>query len=184
MSTQEDEKKCKRAEYQARWRANNKDRVKATSVAYYAKYQDEERAYSAAYRAAHMGRVDAYAKKYRVENAVKVKTSIAAWRAANPARIRHHRHKRRAMLRGSDPVNDPSIIVWDRVWRGKVRVRCFWCEGLFHPRRCHADHITPLSKGGLHRIDNLCISCGTCNMRKRNKDLKVWNQEVASPVLL
>ncbi len=178
------EKKRKRSEYEAQWRAKNRDRVKAVSAAYYSEHRDAMVAYSAAYRLANPGKVDEYAKKYRAENTTKVKAAIAAWRSANPARVRHHRHKRRAMRKGADSGNCRSIVEWEKSWRSKSSVRCFWCEGLFEPKQCHTDHIIALTKGGPHRIDNLCISCASCNLRKKNKDLKTWNQEIASPVLL
>ena len=42
---------------------------------------------------------------------------------------------------------------------------CYYCGGPFE----HWDHYQPLSKGGLHEIDNLLPSCAKCNLKKHNK---------------
>jgi 5-methylcytosine-specific restriction endonuclease McrA len=31
------------------------------------------------------------------------------------------------------------------------------------------DHILPVSRGGTNDVENLCVSCGPCNGRKRDK---------------
>lgn len=38
----------------------------------------------------------------------------------------------------------------------------------------HIDHIEPLSKQGTHTIDNLTITCPTCNLSKGSTTLLVW----------
>ncbi len=44
--------------------------------------------------------------------------------------------------------------------------------------------IIPISKGGLHEIENVCVSCAHCNLVKKAKDLTRWNGELTEPVLL
>lgn len=36
------------------------------------------------------------------------------------------------------------------------------------------DHVIPLSRGGLHQIDNLLPACRSCNSHKHTKTLKEW----------
>lgn len=42
---------------------------------------------------------------------------------------------------------------------------CIYCGGEFE----HWDHATPISKGGLHCIENLATACADCNLRKNAK---------------
>ncbi len=92
--------------------------------------------------------------------------------------------KRRALKKGAE-VGDLRIIRnWEKSWRNKLLAKCYWCSRRVSSRRCHTDHILPISGGGAHVIENLCISCATCNVRKSAKDRKAWNLEITQPILL
>lgn len=48
--------------------------------------------------------------------------------------------------------------------------RCFWCsEEIYesveetHPRRCTADHVRPVSRGGRTHPENIVAACYQCN---------------------
>lgn len=47
------------------------------------------------------------------------------------------------------------------------KLPCYWCGKQTKRGDRHGDHVIPLSKGGTHTLDNLCISCVSCNTRKR-----------------
>lgn len=49
---------------------------------------------------------------------------------------------------------------------------CVYCGA--HEGRMHLDHVKPWSKGGLHSVNNLCVSCANCNMSKGAKTLEDW----------
>ncbi len=101
-----------------------------------------------------------------------------------PEKNRMAAHKRRARILGAT-VGDPKHIeAWERRWKNKVRVRCYWCQKSVNPRTAVQDHIQAISKGGTHSIENLCISCFGCNARKYNFTTEVWNKRVQQPVLL
>jgi 5-methylcytosine-specific restriction endonuclease McrA len=51
----------------------------------------------------------------------------------------------------------------------KDRFFCYWCGMELTGKSFHIDHIYPLSKGGTHTKDNICIACPTCNLKKGNK---------------
>lgn len=99
--------------------------------------------------------------------------------------------KARIKKRNRDAVKDKApfgckkaMLRWEKSWRDKPKVKCFWCLGLFRGSDCHVDHITPLSTGGRHSVENLCVSCADCNLKKSNTKLSEWNQKIAQPVLL
>lgn len=50
----------------------------------------------------------------------------------------------------------------------KQGAKCYWC-GDDISKQYHIDHYEPLSKGGEHTIENIVLSCPTCNMKKSNK---------------
>lgn len=47
---------------------------------------------------------------------------------------------------------------------------CYYCNDQYSSDRLHIDHVIPVSKGGKHSSDNICKSCDSCNLKKRNKD--------------
>jgi 5-methylcytosine-specific restriction endonuclease McrA len=52
--------------------------------------------------------------------------------------------------------------------RARDRYTCQYC-GEVMPRRLEVDHITPRSKGGSTRPDNLVVACHDCNQEKGNR---------------
>lgn len=53
---------------------------------------------------------------------------------------------------------------WDR--------RCAYCGAENIPLQ--VEHIQPKAKGGTNRVNNLCLACEKCNIKKGTKDLKVF----------
>ena len=51
----------------------------------------------------------------------------------------------------------------------KYKFKCKYCGRSTRHVKCHVDHIIPLSRGGTNDIDNLCLACRDCNLRKYNK---------------
>lgn len=45
---------------------------------------------------------------------------------------------------------------------------CQYCGKKVKKKNWHLDHIHPLSKGGKNIVDNLCVSCSTCNLMKNS----------------
>lgn len=97
------------------------------------------------------------------------------WRAADS--------RRKAIKRKNSVGNQKLITEWLKTWRALKKVACYWCREIFNPSDCHADHITPLTKGGPHSVENMCVACGDCNRHKHDKTLAVWNQQISEPVL-
>jgi 5-methylcytosine-specific restriction endonuclease McrA len=44
--------------------------------------------------------------------------------------------------------------------------RCYYCKRRGRKRDFHIDHKTPLSRGGSHALENLCLACAECNIAK------------------
>lgn len=44
--------------------------------------------------------------------------------------------------------------------------KCHYCGKEVPENNFHVDHMTPLSRGGSNKFENLCLSCPHCNMSK------------------
>lgn len=57
-------------------------------------------------------------------------------------------------------------------WSQKVKAMnstCYWCGKLLTKFEVTKDHLTPVSRGGSDRIDNLVPACKKCNSKKSSK---------------
>lgn len=103
---------------------------------------------------------------------------------AGKAEKRASRSRRRALLIGATVGDTRVIIAWDKLWKSKRFAICYWCSKKTPTKKCHADHKHPLSRGGQHSIENLCVSCSDCNLRKGARTVESWNETLESPVLI
>lgn len=54
---------------------------------------------------------------------------------------------------------------------------CHYCHKFLLSTETHIDHLTPKSRGGLHSIENLVVTCADCNLLKHTrteKEFKVF----------
>jgi hypothetical protein len=76
-------------------------------------------------------------------------------------------HKRRAKIQeGTATTKELKCLV-------DITTNCYWCNCKLDKainNGFHIDHYLPLSKNGTHTLDNIVISCPTCNMKKGSKD--------------
>jgi 5-methylcytosine-specific restriction endonuclease McrA len=98
--------------------------------------------------------------------------------------IREIQNRRRAKKLNAARGNPQTIKNWDKAWRKKNAVKCYWCTGTFSPKQCQTDHIEPLSTGGAHAIENLCIACTQCNRTKGALPVAKWNMKLLQPALI
>lgn len=161
---------------------------KAKDAIYRAKNAERIRLRKAAYRAANKEKIRLYdAAKYAASRPTMLKAQ-AKRRAKNPQRVSQSNHTRRAKKRNA-VIGDLAVIArWEVKWRRKRKVACHWCGTIVSGRDGTLDHIIPLVPrgldGGSHSIENLCISCASCNAKKNTKPLHEWNAQLVSPVLL
>jgi len=73
------------------------------------------------------------------------------------------RQRRRSLTKQGDVTN---IQLLELQQNAKV---CYWCKCLLKNVKVHIDHYVPLSKGGLHTLSNLVVSCSKCNLSKEAK---------------
>lgn len=93
----------------------------------------------------------------------------------SPRRVETHTSARDQAIRAASEEERAEIKAWREHWRAMREVLCHWCNEVFAPAGCHADHVIPLSRGGKHSLSNLVISCATCNLRKNARMPEVWS---------
>lgn len=97
----------------------------------------------------------------------------AEWRRLNRGRVAEMAARHRA-LQAAATVNLAGIKEWMHQVLLKPSALCYYCQQRTPRRKIHFDHIVPLAKGGAHSLENLCVSCATCNQRKRDKNIRAW----------
>lgn len=122
-------------------------------------------------------------KRYYKTNYPRLYASQRRWVKNNPERHKASVDARRARKFNCRTGNLRVIAGWEKSWRHKRSVICFWCRSEFRPSECHSDHIIALASGGAHAIENLAISCSRCNHHKNSKSVQKWNEELIQPVL-
>jgi len=55
---------------------------------------------------------------------------------------------------------------------------CFYCLGDIHGGY-HVEHMVPLARGGSNAADNICLSCGPCNLAKGTKTHDEYLEEMS-----
>jgi len=86
------------------------------------------------------------------------------WAAENreEAALRARRKRFLKKARGSFSVSDIKRLLLEQ------RGRCYWCFSPLNGQH-HIDHFIPLSRSGSNTIENLVISCPSCNIKKSDK---------------
>lgn len=154
-----------------KWGKDNAKRKQATNRAWYKANPNAGRAMFA---------------RWRESNPEQMRQCRKNWTAKNPERKAALDQRRRALIAGNTSGDLVAIVRWQKNWKARAKVLCFWCKKTGKPTggAFHTDHITAIANGGSHSIDNLCVSCANCNNRKSARDLRTWNGFLNEPVLL
>lgn len=99
------------------------------------------------------------------ENPERRRTKLRTWRERNPDKTKASLLKRYALTRGA---SDAELILRSEVY-DRDNALCRYCGIKLGKEEWHLDHIVPVSKGGKHTKDNVCVSCPSCNLGKGNK---------------
>lgn len=178
-----EEKLKRRADREKKMKVKYSQKAIAWRKAHSAELKAYGSAYSKTYYLSNRSDLLKYAESYRNENKEKIEIRLRAYRAAHPEKQRVRSQKYKARKKKATIGDTKPIEKWEKKWRRKTSVKCYWCSKEFSPKNCHSDHVIPLKNGGSHAIGNLCISCRTCNTSKQAKPLSEWNTKLEQPAL-
>lgn len=138
----------KEAEYQRIYRIKNKEHLAEQKKKYYLANKEW---------------IIEYKKEHSRNNRDKINAYRRVWERLeyqnDPTKVLLKYHARRAKTKTK--INKENISNWE----SKICGICYLLiEGAFH-----IDHITPISKGGLHEIENLQLAHPFCNLSKKDK---------------
>lgn len=111
-------------------------------------------------------RANASYKRWRERNPEKRKEMLLAWERKNPDSAAERWRKRRALKKkamGWMPPFPEGILF------GEQDGLCLYCSANLEQSGWHMDHKIPLSRGGKHDWNNVCLSCPNCNLVKHRK---------------
>lgn len=145
----------------AEYRAANPERMAAYSAAWYAANRELVLSRAVEYQAVNREKIAEYQARYRQANAGR----LSAYRAANSEKARENRGRRRAR-KANLLIETPKR---SHVWSRTAGV-CHLCmRPVSYDSDWHAEHVIPLSAGGVEHIDNLAVAHKTCNLSKHVK---------------
>jgi 5-methylcytosine-specific restriction endonuclease McrA len=141
-------------EEQRAWRERNKEYVQQRWAKYYAKNAD---------------RLKKRASEYGKENRAKRTEFTRLKRLADPMPHRMEARRRKALKRGADSTASRLTAAEWRAIVAYFNGHCAYCIRPFD--NLTVEHMTPLSRGGLHSVENVVPACASCNSRKSTKGL-------------
>jgi 5-methylcytosine-specific restriction endonuclease McrA len=180
-------------EYGFKWREENSEKMRAYLRAYYItnkeKLLDRARkwdkanpekaaAYSRKWKGATPEKVhESYRNYYEANKEKEIERSLK-WQKEHPERGRLSQHRRRTRLKGKGDYTIDELKAQFEQQEGF----CFYCGELLYAsfnKDIHVDHMIPLSRGGSNTIENIVISCATCNLRKGTKTSEEFTRSLS-----
>lgn len=154
------EARCKgcRSEAGKSWYSQNRDSKKQTSDLWYLNNKDRRSEAS---------------RRWRTENADQMKQLISDHYHANKSDYRARDRRRRAMLAGVESEDYSTEQVWEKS-QGECQVRRL-CDGRTWELTEYGrggwviDHIQPIARGGNDKLENVQLSCDSCNDSKGHR---------------
>lgn len=159
-------------EYMKEYRQINKEKIKITELIYKEKNIEKIKERKRLYSVNNREKINETRRKYRIklrENKHIIKSFMTEEERIESNRFSKwkYKHKRRAIEKDGDvSMSQIKELISNAN-------KCYWCKCDINNKdrlSFHIDHYMPLSKGGLHTIDNLVISCPNCNLTKNAKD--------------
>ncbi len=153
-------------ERQRQYRAENKAKLIAGTMAWREENPEKYTRYQKAYQSANRHRTIERKKQWRSKNSDREKAYGREWRQANLPRLVINAQRRRARIKGVGGDLSPDIHVrLMKIQKGK----CAVCHTDLKKSGHHLDHHMPLALGGSNVDSNMQLLCPPCNLSKGAK---------------
>jgi 5-methylcytosine-specific restriction endonuclease McrA len=175
----------------ARWWKAHPDKLKAKDRRRYYRHKDRKLEYAAQYRAKNIEVIKQRKRDYQIkrqehlqhylsdyyeQNKEQIKKRAREYYQRNKARYFAAGIKRRALqIKASG--NLKALRYFVKQVQSKAFAFCYYCQTKVRTTEIHFDHMIPLSKGGEHSVDNICVSCATCNLKKHSRSVSEWRRK-------
>lgn len=169
------EHQAERLAYAAEYRKENKAKVSHGISKWASKNKEHLAAYKKRYAVENKTVIDAYKQKHQQEKAEYQAAYVKSHREEilqqrrayyqtqkGRASVTNSNHRRRAILESGPATTEQILKLQAR------EERCYYCRG--YGLKLTIDHFMPISRGGLHSIENLVMACRSCNSHKKDKD--------------
>lgn len=148
-------------------------KYKATKAAYHAKNKAEINERHKQWKLLNKIKMRQYSLTYKQRNREKVRSVVRAWKASNPSKKRSYDFIRRSKLGLAHCARiELANLKIKRLFLSSLAT-CPYCSACVQTSAMQVDHILPISRGGLHDPDNVCLACKPCNLSKGSKILFV-----------
>ncbi len=174
-----------------KWRAKNKEKAKELGKKWRTENKEKRRKYNKKYapeyrkknrekvnklarkgHERHKEKNNERARKYHQLNKEKINARKKEYIKNRPDIVKIKNENRRNRInRPVEPNKKITAEKWNKIceiWEYK----CAYCGCT--PKVLCMDHVIPVSKNGLHSIDNILPCCKSCNSRKAVKLLQDW----------
>lgn len=167
------EKKAHILEVAAKYRSENREKLKNAAKAYRQANAERIKEKRAARYIAEKDAANARSQAYYAENKNKSKAAQIAWRAKNKERIRVIRANRDSRIKASATKLSSDLV--ERLLKTQ-RWKCACC-GASLKAGYQLDHTMPLARGGEHIDSNMQLLTPLCNARKKDMHPVDWAQK-------
>lgn len=157
-------------EKHAEYYQKNRDAISEKRKAYYLANKESLSEYFAAYRKDNRERIAEYRAQYNAANSEKRQIQRKRWADANPERKREHEQRRR-----TKKLENGTFVVSEKFLRKLYSSPCLTCGTTIG---ITADHVIPISRGGVHSEGNLMPLCQSCNSSKKQFFLMEWRIKI------
>lgn len=161
--------------YKKKYYEKNKDKILENSREYRKKYYSERKEYYKKYKKEYYKnnkeKMNDATKQHYIDNKKWYKEYQKEYRKTEKYKIstKNTNHNRRKQIKNTNKKERITLEQWQEILKLQNN-KCIGCGREFNDElKPTLDHIIPLSKGGLHTIDNIQALCQSCNSKKGAK---------------